>query len=83
MKPLANSVAPFLVEWLAWWSASDNDIKITQEIMFHPPAKNTVIVGYKTRRQLVPGHLGFFNCHVTEIKASMKSSTLIIAALQT
>ena len=67
MKPLANSVAPFLVEWLAWWSASDNDIKITQEIMFHPLAKDTVIVGYKTRRQLVPGHLGFFNCHVTAV----------------
>jgi hypothetical protein len=56
MKPLANSVAPFVVDWLGWWSVSDYNIKTTQEIMFHPLAKDTVIVGYKTRRQLVPGH---------------------------
>jgi hypothetical protein len=52
---------------LAWWSAADKEIKITQEIMFHPLAKDTVIVGYKTRRQLVPGYLGSFNCHVTAV----------------
>jgi hypothetical protein len=57
MKPLANSVAPRL----AGWTAPNSHIKIALEIRFQPFAKDAIIVGNKTQRTLVPGHLGITN----------------------